>query len=163
MNFLPQREDWSQLLFCAGLLLETKGKQRGSFKGGGKRNLEQKDLCDSLWLARASAASSGRPAACMLGAGGTPAPRPQKEVAAVGPSAAAFHFAFARDSLQPPFFTALCKLWGSAGWKCSLFRSGAVAFGFYSPKITSRWSRAHITAQKPHGSHAGKGSRELLK
>lgn len=57
----------------------------------------------------------------------------------------------------------LCKLWGPTGWKCSLFLSRAAAFGFYSPKITSRWSRAHITAQKPHGRCAGKESWELLK
>lgn len=54
---------------------------------------------------RASAASLGQPTDPVLGEGGRPVPSPQppEEVAATGPSAAVFHFAFARDSLQPPF------------------------------------------------------------
>lgn len=141
--------------FYVGLLLVNKGKQRGFFTEE-KMGTWSRRTSMTCWCCWQSAPG-------VLGKGVQPAPGPQKKAAAAGSGASVFHSAFARDSFQPPYFTILCKLWGPAGWKCSLFRSGAVAFGFYSPKITSRWSRAHIIAQKPHGSRAGKGSRELLK
>lgn len=143
--------------FCVGPLLVNKGKQKCMFKeenmGTWKRRTSM--TCWCCWLQAVSTWASGKRDVA--------SPRPPEEGSCCRSGAAVFHSTLARDSLQPPYFTILCKLWGPAGWKCSLFRSGAVAFGFYSPKITSRWSRAHIIAQKPHGSRAGKGSRELLK
>lgn len=105
------------------------GKQKGLLRGGGKGKPEQKDLRGSHWPVPV-APGGWHPVREGKEGRRPPAPRRRRV-----PQAHRLSFCF-HPRLSPAslFFTALFKLWGSAGWKCSLFRGGAVAFGFLQPQ-----------------------------
>lgn len=159
MNLPLQQENQRCLLLLCRATSGKYRKAKGMFLGGGTgTETSAATGIIPFWHCRPIVCVNPSPAPGRRGADLQPQPSQPLQAPAPLP-----FILLSPETLASLPFTVLCKLWGPAGWKCSLFLSRAAACGFYSPKITSRWSRAHITAQKPHGSCAGKGSWELLK